>query len=145
MYIYILNPAPCTLHPKSEMQGLRHGPGTLFLTTSDVYQGDYAFDLKVPTKVISQKLFTKSFCRSQFPHKSVNLSFIMANINNKLTDLCVNGLLQNDFLHSLWHEKAVGNLGLFTAREGRCCLGGYCIRTAAFRPLCTLEVERDSD
>ena len=39
---------------------------------------------------ISHKVFLKSFCRSQFPHKSVNLSFIITNIKNKLTDLCGN-------------------------------------------------------
>jgi len=36
---------------------------------------------------ISQKLFLESLCKSQFPHKSVNLSFILVNIKNKLTDL----------------------------------------------------------
>ena len=30
----------------------------------------------------------KSFCNSQFPHKSVNSSFISAVIRDKLTDLC---------------------------------------------------------
>ena len=34
---------------------------------------------------ISQKVFIKSFCKSQFPHKSVNSSFIIANVINKLT------------------------------------------------------------
>ena len=38
------------------------------------------------------------FKRSQFLHKSVNLSFIITNIKNKLTDLCGNWLLQNDFI-----------------------------------------------
>ena len=36
---------------------------------------------------ISQKSFIKSFGESQFPHKSVNLSFIITNIRNRLTDL----------------------------------------------------------
>jgi len=35
---------------------------------------------------ISQKVFIKSFCKSQFPQKSVNVSFIIT----KLTDLCGN-------------------------------------------------------
>ena len=30
--------------------------------------------------MISQKVFIKSFCKSQIPHKSVNLSFIVTNI-----------------------------------------------------------------
>ena len=34
--------------------------------------------------------FVNSFSKSQFPHKSVNLSFITAYIKNKLTDLCGN-------------------------------------------------------
>ena len=33
-------------------------------------------------------VFIKSFCKSQFPHKSVNLSFIITRMKNKLTDLC---------------------------------------------------------
>ena len=43
----------------------------------------------------------KSFRESQFPHKSVNLSSIITNIQNKLTDLCGNCLLQNDFISRL--------------------------------------------
>ena len=36
---------------------------------------------------VSLKVFLKSFCRS---HKSVNLSFVITNMKNKLTDLSVN-------------------------------------------------------
>ena len=39
---------------------------------------------------ISQKVFVNSFLKSQSPHKFVNLSFIITNIKNKLTDLCGN-------------------------------------------------------
>ena len=35
----------------------------------------------------SQKVLINPFCKSFFPHKSVNLSFSITNINNKLTDL----------------------------------------------------------
>ena len=35
---------------------------------------------------ISQKRSLKSFCKSQFLHKSVNLSFIITSVKNKLTD-----------------------------------------------------------
>ena len=38
-------------------------------------------------RFISQKVFQKSFCKSQFPHKSVNLSFIITDTKNKLTNL----------------------------------------------------------
>ena len=40
--------------------------------------------------LISQKVFVESFCKSQFPHKFVNVSFIIANITNKLTNFCGN-------------------------------------------------------
>ena len=40
------------------------------------------------TKFISQKVFIKSFCKSQPPHKSVNLSCIITNVKKKLTGLC---------------------------------------------------------
>jgi len=46
--------------------------------------------------LISQKVFIKSFFKSQFPHKSVKLSFIITNMKNKLTNLRGNRLLQND-------------------------------------------------
>ena len=45
---------------------------------------------------ISQTAFRKSFCKSQFPHKSVNLFFIVTDMKNKLTDFCGNWLVQND-------------------------------------------------
>ena len=41
-------------------------------------------------KFISQKVFINSFCKSHFLHKSVNLSFIITNMKNKLKDLCGN-------------------------------------------------------
>ena len=40
--------------------------------------------------IVSQEVFIKSFGKSQFPHKSVNLSSVINNIKNKLTDLCGN-------------------------------------------------------
>ena len=47
--------------------------------------------LKKEEKVlISLKVFIKSFCKSQFPHKSVNLSFIITDLKDKLTSLCGN-------------------------------------------------------
>ena len=36
-------------------------------------------------KFTSQKVFTEKFCKSQFPHKIVNLSFIIASTKNKST------------------------------------------------------------
>ena len=46
-------------------------------------------------------MFITSFSKSQFPHKRVNLSFIITDMNNQLTDLCGNWLLQNDFENTL--------------------------------------------
>ena len=50
--------------------------------------------LEIPSALgpalISQKVFIKSFCKSQFPHKSVNLFFILVIIKDKLTNLCGN-------------------------------------------------------
>ena len=40
--------------------------------------------------LVSQKVFIKLFCKSQFPHQSVNLSFIVTNMKDKLTNLCGN-------------------------------------------------------
>ena len=50
---------------------------------------------------MSHKAFSKSFCKSQFPHKFVNVSIIITDISNKFTDLWGNGLLQNDFMNCL--------------------------------------------
>ena len=47
-------------------------------------------DLQVNPQVISQKVFMKSFCRSQFWHKSVNSFYISVALNGKLMDLCGN-------------------------------------------------------
>ena len=51
-----------------------------------------ALGLQLPSRCIfiSQKVFIKSFRTSQFLHKSVNLSFIVTNGNNQLTNLCGN-------------------------------------------------------
>jgi len=43
-----------------------------------------------PHGIISQKVFIKSFCKSQFPYKSVYLFLILVIIKNKLMDLCGN-------------------------------------------------------
>ena len=37
--------------------------------------------------LISHKVFEKLFCKSQFPHKSVNFFFILVIVKDKLTDL----------------------------------------------------------
>jgi hypothetical protein len=55
-----------------------------------------------PHFLISRKVFAKSFCKSQFPHKSVNLLFILAvKAKDPLTDLWGSWLLQNDFKNTL--------------------------------------------
>jgi len=46
---------------------------------------------------ISHKVFLRAFCKSRLTHKSVNVFFILVIVKNKLTDLCGNRLLQDDF------------------------------------------------
>jgi len=36
---------------------------------------------------LSHTVFLKSFCKSRFPHKSVNLFFILVIVKDKLTDM----------------------------------------------------------
>ena len=43
-----------------------------------------------PSGFISHKIFIKSFGKHLFPYKTINLSFIMTNEKEKLTDLCGN-------------------------------------------------------
>ena len=50
---------------------------------------------------ISHKVSLQSFCTSQFPHKSVNLFFILLVAKDKFTDLWGSGLLPNDIMNTL--------------------------------------------
>ena len=52
----------------------------LFLDVEQSLSGD----------IISQKVFIKACCTCQFPHKSVNSSFISVIIKDPLADLCGN-------------------------------------------------------
>ena len=58
---------------------------------------------RLKRELISHEVFFKSFCGSQFPHKSVKSSLTITNIDNKLTDLRGCCLLQND-LKNIWCE-----------------------------------------
>ena len=49
---------------------------------------------------ISQKVFMKPFCKTQFPYKFIDVSFIITHIKNKLTNLFGNWLLQNDIINT---------------------------------------------
>ena len=55
--------------------------------------------------LISQKVFIKSFFTGQFTYKSVNLSFMVTRMKEKLTDLCGNGLLQDDFINTFCETR----------------------------------------
>ena len=60
-----------------------------------------------PTTLLPHsKVFSKPFRRSQLPHKSVNLSFTITRIKNKLTEICGNWLLQNDVKNTLCEIKS---------------------------------------
>ena len=56
--------------------------------------------------LISQKVYIKLFRTSQSSHKPVNLSFIINNTNDKLTNLCGNRLLRNGLINTLCEIKA---------------------------------------
>ena len=49
---------------------------------------------------ISHTVFLKSFRKSQFPQKSVDLFFILVIAKDRLPDLWVSRLLQNNFMNS---------------------------------------------
>ena len=44
----------------------------------------------IERELISHKVFIGAICKSQFPPKSVNVSFTITYIKDKLTDLCGN-------------------------------------------------------
>jgi len=46
--------------------------------------------------LVSHKASINSFCKNQFPQKSVNLFFRLVTMRDKLRDLCGNCLLPND-------------------------------------------------
>ena len=54
-------------------------------------------------ELISQKVFIKSFCKGQFPHKSVKLSL---HCMIKETDLCGHQLLQSNFINTACEIRA---------------------------------------
>ena len=56
----------------------------------DLLERPAAVYLRVTHEFMPQKLFVKSFCRSQLPYKSVNSSFIITNMKKRLTNLCGN-------------------------------------------------------
>ena len=65
---------------------------------------------------ISHKVLLKSICKSQLPHKSVKLFFILVMVKDKLTDLLGSRLLQNNFKNPLCEINLrvhlTGNRGL---------------------------------
>ena len=86
--------------------------------------------------LISQRVFIKSFCKRQFPHKSGNLSFIITTIKNKLTDLW-NRLqqkrLDKHFLCDKFRQVAQ-NAVASTGGPHRSNLGPYQIMARYLRP-----------
>ena len=94
------NPEPETLEPKSL------GPETLEPETLQPETPE-AETLGRCWKVISPKVFIKSFCISQFSHKSVNLFFILVMIKEVLADLCWNRLWQNGCINTFCEIKTL--------------------------------------
>ena len=67
----------------------------------------------------SPKVMSKSLCKSQFPHKSVILSFIFTYLKIKSTNLCKNWLLKTDLgKHFLVGEIALHHLRLVFGLTG---------------------------
>ena len=58
-------------------------------------------------QLISQKVFVKSFFKSQFPHKCVNFFFMSLIIQDTLTDLCGNRLLKDVFMNTSCEIRTV--------------------------------------
>ena len=71
--------------------------------------------------LISHKVFMKPFCRSQLPHKSVNLSFTITNIKNKLTDFCMTAGVAEATLQEgglCWLDRRASGVGRRTQERG---------------------------
>ena len=71
-------------HPWHDTSPLNHlggkvDPGQLVVQKQNSFPRVWGF--------ISQKVLITLFCKSRFPHTSVNLSFVITNVQNKLTDL----------------------------------------------------------
>jgi len=74
----------------------------------------------------AQKVFIKSFCKSQFPHKFVNLFFRLVILKDKLTELTFAKRLYTHFLlvkASLEHRAGTG---LQPARIGEARFEAFC-------------------
>ena len=69
---------------------------------------------------ISHKELTNLFCESQSPHKLVNLFFILVKVKDKLTDLWVRCILENNIIKTLCETRAypLRVLGPMRARPG---------------------------
>ena len=83
----------------SNLKGLVFVPGSSTLANFSWFQLISLVNISAHRCLILQKVFTKMFCEHQFPHKSVDVSFIITKIRDQLTNLCGNLLLQNDFLN----------------------------------------------
>ena len=51
--------------------------------------------------LISHKMLSKSFCKTQFPHRFVNVFFIKVIVQDELTDLWRSSILPNAFQNIL--------------------------------------------
>ena len=60
--------------------------------------------------LISYKVVSKTFCRSQLPRNSFNMSFANSDLDNTLPDLCGNWLLKTDVKNALCEIKSEGLL-----------------------------------
>ena len=77
-------------------------------------------------------MFIKSFCKSQFPHESVNFCFILETIEDKLTDLCGNGALQNNFIRKFCETSINILVGIRDQVSGLRCRYRCAISTSQY-------------
>ena len=123
--------APGALHPGVELRANRrsiHHRCRLFqvafvleLTKETIY-----LPLGCLQHGISHRVLSKSFCRSQLPQQSVNVSLTITKIKNKSTELCGNSLLQNDFTNTLCEISACPGAPLSLAETWSICVP-WCI------------------
>ena len=85
------NSEQATPRPRSSTKSSVSRPVNTKLTTRLV-PGIWDYDLALAggcpavREVYLTEALSKLFCKSRFPHSSVNISFIITNIKNKLTD-----------------------------------------------------------
>ena len=75
--------------PRVDIMSVLHHVDLMSFSSSSITVERHVV-VRVPNVFMSHKVFLKTFGRSQLHHKSVNLSFTITNMKNKLTEFCGN-------------------------------------------------------